>query len=123
MKDLIEIAKSKLNFRKLTDYCSCGLVACALRTDKGNIYTGINIDCDCGIGFCAEHSAISKMLENGESKIESIVALSKDKIFPPCGRCREFMRLINFENVNTKVLVAEDKVVLLKDLLPFAFEK
>lgn len=122
-KELVSVAKQKVGFRKLTDYCSVGLVSCAILADNGKVYTGLNIDCDCGIGFCAEHSAISKMLEDGESRIIKIVALSEQKIFPPCGRCREFMRLINFQNLNAEIMVSENEIVTLRDLLPHSFEK
>lgn len=46
-----------------------GAVGAALLTTKGNIYTGINIEIACGIGFCAEHSAIAEMLKNRETEI------------------------------------------------------
>src|SRR5262245_18553960 len=36
-----------------------GYVGAALATDRGNVYTGINITLICGIGFCAEHSAVA----------------------------------------------------------------
>src|SRR5215472_11500242 len=51
-----------------------GYVGAALVTDQGNVYTGINITLNCGIGFCAEHSAIAEMIKNGETKIRKIVA-------------------------------------------------
>jgi cytidine deaminase len=34
------------------------------------------------------------------------------------GRCRELIRMINTLNLETKVMVDEDKVYKLKDLLP-----
>ena len=39
-----------------------GYVGAALVTDQGNVYTGINISLICGIGFCAEHSAVAEMI-------------------------------------------------------------
>lgn len=59
------------------------------------------------------------MLKNNESEIDKIVAYSaKGKIYAPCGRCRELIRMINTANLETKVMVDEDKVYKLKDLLP-----
>lgn len=99
-------------------YLSAGSVGVALITKSGRLYTGICIDLACGIGFCAEHAAIAEMLKNRETQIEMIVAVSKDKILAPCGRCREMMLQINKENMNTKVILPEKRMVTLKELLP-----
>ena len=116
---LVEEARKIAEKKLLTEYASCGHVGCALMTDKGNIYTGICIDSNCALGNCAEYVAIAEMLKNHESKIEKIVAYSaKGKIYAPCGRCRELIRMVDHSNVETKIMVAEDKVYKLKDLLP-----
>lgn len=110
-----KIAEKKI----LSEYASCGHVGCALMTDKGNIYTGICIDSNCALENCAEYAAIAEMLKNNESKIEKIVAYSaKGKIYAPCGRCRELICMVDNSNIETKIMVAEDKVYRLKDLLP-----
>ena len=76
------------------------------------------MDCGCGIGFCAEVSAIASMTTSGESKIKTIVAVGSDgKILSPCGKCRELMMQINPENKEIEVIL-ENKVLKLKDLLP-----
>ena len=50
---------------------------------------------------------------------DKIVAYSaKGQIYAPCGRCRELIRMVNDKNLNTEVMVAEDKIYKLKDLLP-----
>src|SRR4051794_27485510 len=93
---LIDEAKKIAEKRILSEYSSCGHVGCALMTDKGNIYTGICIDSNCALGNCAEYAAIAEMLKNNESKIEKIVAYSaKGKIYAPCGRCRELIRMVD----------------------------
>jgi cytidine deaminase len=76
------------------------------------------------MGFCAEHNAIGAMITAGEYKIKKIVAVWKDKennifIMSPCGRCREFMRQIDDENLETDVILEKDRTVKLKDLLPY----
>lgn len=118
-KRLVEEAQKVLGGFKLNnaDFCA-GNVAAALETDNGNIYTGICFDVACGIGFCAEHSAISEMLKHRETKIAKIVAVSKDGFMPPCGRCRELMFQIDKDNVSAKVFLSEDKYVTLDELLP-----
>lgn len=99
-------------------YLSAGSVGAALITKSGRLYTGICIDLACGIGFCAENAAVAEMLKNRETQIEMIVAVSKVKILAPCGRCREMMLQINKENMNTKVILPEKRMVTLKELLP-----
>lgn len=96
-------------------------VGCALMTDKGNIYTGICIVANCGIGFCAEHAAIAEMLKNNESRIVKIVATDKNGVVPPCGRCRELMKQVNYENLKAKIMISNDKIVELSELLPYVW--
>lgn len=91
-KELIKKAKSVAKLKKISQDIRFGDVGCALITDKGNIYTGVSIHLYCGIGFCAEHSAIANMITNREYVIKKTVAVSsKGEIFPACGRCRELM--------------------------------
>lgn len=62
------------------------------------------------------------MLKNNESEIEKMVAYSsKGIIYPPCGKCRELIRMINEKNLQTKIMVREDKIVDLEELLPEIF--
>jgi cytidine deaminase len=122
-EELIEKAKSVINPRRIKHGYTVGDVGCALMTDEGNVYLGVSIDTCCGMGFCAEHGAISAMITHGELKIRKIVAVVKNGIpIPPCGRCREFIRQIHEENINAEVLVGENKSVKLKDLLPLPFD-
>ena len=59
------------------------------------------------------------MLKNKESEISKIVAYSAKGItYAPCGSCREMIRMVNENNLQTEVMVSQDKVVKLKDLLP-----
>ena len=99
---------------------SAGGVASALITKQGHIYTGISMSIDCGIGFCAEASAIAEMLKNRETEIEMIVAIhyKENKIIPPCGRCRELIYQINKNNINTQIILSETEITSLKSLLP-----
>ena len=108
---------------RLNEYVKYGHVGAALMTDKGNIYTGVAIDCSCAIGFCAEHSAISEMLKHNESRIVKIVAMNSKTSVSPCGRCREFIRLINEDNMDADVMISDNEIVKLKDLLPHAWTK
>ena len=97
-EELIRKAKDVLNYRVLSDEC---------------------IDAACGIGFCAEHSAVAHMVTMGESRIVKVVALSGDgKFMPPCGRCRELLYQVNNGNLDAEILLSPDRSVTLAILLP-----
>jgi cytidine deaminase len=121
-KELIEKAKKLVNERKVSGGI-VGEVGCALITKKGKIFTGVCMDITCGIGFCAEHTAIANMISHSdETEIDTIVACTDSKRSPvlsPCGRCRELIQMINIKNrENTFIITPENKKVKLKELLP-----
>ena len=105
----------------MSDEGWAGSVAAALLTKGGNIYLGVCIDVTSGMGFCAEHSAIAAMVTAGEHRIDKIVAVGQNGLMPPCGRCREFIRQVHNDNVNTHVMVSDELVVTIKDLLPYPY--
>jgi cytidine deaminase len=115
---IIEAARNICGALKLRDEFSAGGVGAALRTTKGNIYTGICLDLGSGLGFCAEVAAIAEMLKNRETQIELIVAVAGNRIMPPCGRCRETMAQVDKRNLECRVLLGEDQEIPLKELLP-----
>lgn len=118
-QELIEKARKIVGpFRLSHNDFSAGKVAAALLTSKGNIYTGINIELACGIGFCAEHSAVAEMLKHRETQIEMIVAVNETSIIPPCGRCRELLFQIDHKNMNTKIYLSNTHYMTLSQLLP-----
>jgi cytidine deaminase len=122
--EMIEKAKTVLRPRKLSGDNSAGEVACALLSSSGNLYFGVCIDINSGIGFCAEHSAIAAMVTAGESSISKIVAVCDDVILPPCGRCRELIYQIDHANFsNTDIVLGENRTVKLKELLPFPWDE
>lgn len=129
-KDLIAKAVSVVNSRKIKHDNTVGDVGAALVTEVGNVYLGVCIDTSSGMGFCAEHSAIAAMVTAGEHKIKKLVGVWKDEkggvyILSPCGRCREFMRQIHEDNLETDIILSKTKTVKLKELLPYHdwFEK
>ncbi|MEA3471245.1 MAG: cytidine deaminase [Thermodesulfobacteriota bacterium] len=117
-KELIETARAVCGDFPLQDEFSAGGVGAAIRTADGHIYTGICIDLGSGLGFCAEVAAIAEMLKHRETQIDTVVAVSGQRILPPCGRCRETMAQIDARNMDSRVIVGEDQEVLLRDLLP-----
>ncbi len=124
-EELIRSAASVLKPHTTGDNRLFGNVGATLITDKGNAYSGVCIDTGSGTGFCAEHSAIAAMVTAGEYKIAKIVAVWRDErdsklyVLPPCGRCRLFISQIDEANLETEVVLGKDKVVKLKELLPY----
>ncbi|WP_395752849.1 cytidine deaminase family protein [Prosthecobacter sp.] len=107
-------------FRTSAD-CSAGGVAAAILSASGRVYTGICVDTQCGMGFCAEHAAVAEMLKARESEIALVVAVaSGGMVVAPCGRCRELMWQVNPRNRNAMVVIAPGHQVTLAELLPHA---
>ena len=99
--------------------CTSGSVASAIITAAGNIYTGVCIDTQCSLGFCAEHAAVAEMLKAHEAEIHMIVAVNSDgKVLPPCGRCRELLWQISPANRLAWVVLGVEDGKQLTDLLP-----
>ena len=116
--ELIEAARAVVGDLELREDFSAGGVGAAIRTAQGNIYTGICIDLGSGLGFCAEVAAIAQMLTHRETHIDTVVAVTWDRVLPPCGRCRETMAQIDARNLDCTVIIGEDRQVPLRDLLP-----
>lgn len=121
MDELIKEAKSIIKLLYQKDKHTVGA---ALRTKSGKIFTGISIN-GLKMDLCAEWSALAKALEDGESLIESIVAVHQKKdgtfeIYPPCALCREL--LITY-CPNSSVILSETKSIVASDLLPSAWAK
>ena len=118
--NLIKKAKALVDAKKVKD----GVikeVGSILITEQGEIFSGVSLHLSCGIGFCAEHTAISQMLtQTDETCIKKIVATTKEKVIPPCGRCRELMNTLDAKNMDTEIIITDNKKVKLKDLLPYS---
>lgn len=118
--DLYRNAKATLNPRRLSNDAESGGVSAALLTESGKVYVGVCVDTACSMGFCAEHAAAAAMITAGENRVMRMVAVNLDgSVLPPCGRCREFISQLHEENFRTEVMVADDKIVSLRELLPF----
>lgn len=121
-KKLIKQAKS-LAGKRMIKGGYIGSTVCVLVTGKGRICTGVNLEITCGIGFCAEHTAVGRMITKGEETyVKTIVSADEKKVRPPCGRCRELLNLLDKKNLETEVIVSENKKVKLGDLLPYAWQ-
>lgn len=105
---------------KPSEDCRAGNVACVIVAESGNEFTGVCVEFECGIGFCAEHAAVAEMLKHGESHIRFVVCVNNlGEVMPPCGRCREMMWQLNNANHNAQVILSTLEAHPLSELLPF----
>ncbi len=121
-EELIKKAAAVIKVRKTKDGLF-GDVGCALLSDKNQLHLGVSADAGSNT-LCAERNAIGTMLTAGEYTIKKIVAVWKNEggsiyVIPPCGNCRQFMREIDRNNLETDVVLDKGKTVKLKDLLPY----
>lgn len=100
---------------------TAGAVGAAIETQDGTVYTGINLDLACGIGFCAEHSAVAEMLKSRQTVVRRMVAVNAERIVAPCGRCRELLVQVDPRNLDCEVLLPNDMSATLRELLPNAW--
>jgi len=118
--EMLDKAKSLLNERYISPFMEVAGVSAVLETDKGNIYYGVNIDADCGIGICAERNACANMITHGESKIVKLLCYKDGSIVLPCGVCREFLMQLHIDNKNMKIALnpETEETITLGELMP-----
>jgi len=101
-------------------------VGAAVLTEKGKIYTGVNVEnSSFGATICAERVAVTKAISNGDNKIIAIAVVGDSNPTYPCGICRQF--LTEFGDKDLKIICSNVngiyKVYDLEELLSFAFCK
>ena len=122
-EELIARAAEVAFLFRASDHCDAGLVGAAVLAESGAIYTGCSVDLRCGIGFCAEHSAVADMLKRHEARIRAVVSVNDDGVvLPPCGRCRELIYQIDPANLDADVVLGPDEIVKLRELLPHPWQ-
>ena len=94
-------------------------------TDKGNTYSGCNVEnASYPEGHCAETAAIASMVLAGEKYIRMIYVMTKnDEGAIPCGGCRQ--RIREFSDENTQIMMCSpdgvQQRINLSELLPNSF--
>jgi len=88
-KSLIEQAK-KAAEKAYSPYSGLK-VGAALLTSSNEVFTGCNIEnSSFGLTNCAERTAIFKAISEGHRNFKELVIYTdQDKIFFPCGACRQ----------------------------------
>ena len=103
-------------------------VGAALIDDKGDMYTGCNVENTAfPQGTCTEANAIGAMVAAGGKRIVAIAAVGgTDDIeaCTPCGGCRQ--RILEFADKNTRIILIGDGKQIssysIDELLPAAFK-
>jgi cytidine deaminase len=99
-------------------------VGAAVLAKSGKIYTGCNVEnASFSIGICAERSAISNAIANGESDIVAVAVIADSQpITPPCGACRQFIQEFGPKATIILTNVKGDIAVYTQNqLLPYPF--
>lgn len=122
--DMVELAKQMMR-RAYAPY-SHYTVGAVLRGENGKLYGGCNIEnASYPVGSCAEASAISAMIADGERRIAEVLVIgSGSELVSPCGACRQ--RLREFAGDDTPVHMCDSsgvrRTVSFGELFPFSFD-
>ncbi|WP_294145635.1 cytidine deaminase [uncultured Selenomonas sp.] len=98
-------------------------VGAAVLTKSGKVFGGCNIEnASYPVGICAERTAISKAVSEGERDIVALAVVG-DTPGPcsPCGMCRQFISEFKIPKIIMANLKGVRKTVTLEELLPFGF--
>ncbi len=100
-------------------------VGAALRTDKGTVFLGCNVEnAAYPEGTCAEAGAIAAMCAAGERTISEVAVIAESPMpVPPCGGCRQ--KIAEFAAPDVVVTLGTTDGATLRmtvaELLPGAF--
>ena len=101
-------------------------VGAAILTQKGEVYTGANVECGSfGLTTCAERVALFQAVLSGARNFKKIVVVADTREpITPCGLCRQVLSEFgeNLEVVCTN-LEGEVRRFKLTELLPHFFVK
>jgi cytidine deaminase len=121
-KDLVLAAKKARSFSQAK--YSNFQVGAALLAEDGQVFSGCNIESSSfSLTTCAERTALTKALSEGNTKFTAIaIAASDGEFCPPCGACRQL--LYDYASEIDVILTngEEEKIYKLADLLPEAFK-
>lgn len=115
--ELLKKAKEQLDTGEISSFINSGNYSCALMTDKGKIYYGVNIDAPL-LKMSAERAAITNMISNGESKIKKIIVINElEEIVSPIDDAIIYMMELELD-LNEVLTVKNNKAIKMLELLP-----
>ena len=122
-KDMIALARQMMA-RAYAPYSKFA-VGAAVRGANGKLYGGCNVEnAAYPESCCAETSAISAMVADGERRIAEVVVMAKaDDPVTPCGGCRQRLREFAADDVPIHLCDPDGHIqtVTLGELLPHSF--
>jgi len=125
MLEKLIAAAQEARQRSLSPYSKFA-VGAALLAASGRIYGGCNIESSSyGLTICAERVALFKALSEGERQFSHLAVTAATREFTtPCGACRQLLwdyaRELHVTLINE---LGETRTVMLRDLLPEAFDE
>ncbi|OGC93606.1 MAG: cytidine deaminase [candidate division Zixibacteria bacterium RBG_16_48_11] len=123
-KELIKKAK-EVRTKAYAPY-SKFLVGAALLTEKGKVYTGVNVEnASYGLTVCAERVAVFKAVAGGERNFKKIVIVTDtDKPKSLCGACLQVLSEFASDlEIICATLKGDKARYRLRELLPKAFKR
>jgi cytidine deaminase len=120
--DLIALAAAAINRQQLSDGSWAADVGAAVEAENGSLFTGASVGGY--LSVCAEQSALTQMVSRTGPVVRRVVAVWRDpesgalNVLPPCGRCREFLRVVSQQNLEAVVILGPSHRKTLRDLLP-----
>lgn len=121
--ELFEMALSSMG-KAYAPYSSFK-VGAAIKGKNGKLYGGCNVEnAAYPQGCCAESSAVSAMVMDGETAIDEICVIGLgDSLVTPCGGCRQRIREFADDNISIHICGPEGlrKTFSLGELLPYSF--
>ncbi len=101
-------------------------VGAALRTSRGEIVTGCNIEnATYGLTLCAERTAVFKAVSEGLKRFEAVaVVADSPRVAAPCGPCRQILwEFCGDIWVHMENLKGVQRTLRLSELLPMPFDQ
>ncbi len=101
-------------------------VGAALRTGKGEIVTGCNIEnATYGLTICAERTAVFKAVSEGFRRFDAVaVVADSPRVAAPCGPCRQILwEFCGDIWVHMENLQGVRRTLRLSELLPMPFDR
>lgn len=100
-------------------------VGAALLGRSGRVFTGCNVEnAAYPLCICAERTAVSKAVSEGEREFEAIAVVTVTGAMP-CGSCRQVLREFGGSDGNLRVVVADldghVRTFTIAELLPEGF--
>ncbi|CAO5682872.1 MAG: Cytidine deaminase [Holosporales bacterium] len=119
------VEKAKQAFLNARAIYSGFQVGAAVLLEDGSIFEGFNVEADSSaLSICAERVAVVHAMLYSRSKIKKIAIVADTESFvSPCGVCRQFLSEFSSLTVIMANLKGDQKVMTIKDLLPFHFQR